>query len=360
MAVEDVTIPPRKFGLDPKTMAAVEKPQGPDYWAQKAEEARARREYIQEEKAVQQLNDPPPPPESPFKVEGKVNLGTFDLQADRQRAQEMADQARRDAESSQAALREELAKTSKELNDAKMSLMMKEVTTQFNQGMQSVQQQIAAISAGKTNGDNSSLLQTIETMEALAQKMGWARQQAGPSAGGGSDPRLQIELAKITLEEANRNREFQLKLKQYDIEMNRQSRLDEQNLMIRREELAQKAKRDQMIASLPEQLGSAFAKGMLAEGGLKGFGGAGAPVAQRVSAQPPPPSHSLAPQQTPPAVAPESNAGAYLQVAPGESGTFNCPSCNQEIAIAADTTQAVCSGCDFHVPIVRKQLVSAQ
>lgn len=362
MAVEDVTIPPRKLELNPKSMATAEKPQGPEYWTQKAEEARARREYIQEEKAAEQLSSPPPPPEPPFKVTGGINLGNFDLQAEREKTQQMAEQARQNAEASLQALREQLDQTTKELNDTRMSLLMRDVTDKFNQGMSSIQQQIAQINAGG-GGDKGDILKTIETMEALASKMGWARQSAAPAGYGGKDPRVEIELAKITLEEANRNRDFQLRLKQYDVEMARQSRLDEQNLLLRREELAQKAKRDQMIASLPEQLGSAFAKGMMSEGGFKGFGSPGQPP--RVAAQPPPVGHAQQfappPAAPPPApqAPPESNAGAYLQVAPGEAGTFNCPSCNQEIAIAPDTTKAICSACDFQVPILRKAATSA-
>lgn len=79
MAVKDVFRPGATNPTDPK--AAGEKGKGEEgYWEKQKKEARAKREFKEESKMIENIDNPPAQAEPPFQVKGSVNLGDIDFQ----------------------------------------------------------------------------------------------------------------------------------------------------------------------------------------------------------------------------------------------------------------------------------------
>ncbi len=76
------------------------------YWEQRKIETRARREALEEEKAIENLQNPQIP-EPPIQMKGTINLGNIDFQEQARKAQEATENARIAAEDRAAKLADE-------------------------------------------------------------------------------------------------------------------------------------------------------------------------------------------------------------------------------------------------------------
>lgn len=143
------------------------------------------------------------------------------------------------------------------------------------------------------------------------------------------DTNLQITLQKMQDERQERHQEFELRMKQY--ELDRADRIAEAQGKIQVEQ-----DRNKLIAGGLDTIGRAVGRGMV-EGSR---GGAAAPG-------------SVAGRPT------QEQKVYHIEVAPEEGATFDCPHCKTKIAVGPDSTQAQCVGCNTTFPIVRKAAAAA-
>ncbi len=326
MTVKDVNVPPRTKEEDIVGLKRVNE-SDTEYWQRVKESKRARREALEEEKALDSIENPKAP-ESPFKVEGSINLGKFDLQEESRKAHELAETTRTEAADRERVLAEKLEATQKDLADTKMTAVMEKMSNQFLAVIKEMNTKIDGVAAG---ADPSSVSGYLDTLETLAKKMGYQRELGGPAVG---DPNLAIELQRMKAEEADRERKWQLELKKFDYEMQRQGRKDDAEISFRTAEEARQKKKDEMFASAPEVLGRAIARGMMEEGN---GGGTSASINQKAKAN-----------------------GYQVTAAKGEVGEVDCPQCKGPIMIGPTAKKAVCAGCNLSVSVTRTESKPAE
>jgi hypothetical protein len=143
------------------------------------------------------------------------------------------------------------------------------------------------------------------------------------------DTNLQITLEQMKDDRERRNQDFELRIKQYDLE--REDRIAEANAKIVVEQ-----DRNKMIAGGLETIGRAIGRGM-AEG----------------SQQSP---HTITGKASEPA------KSYHIELAPDESADFDCPTpgCGARIAVGPDSTEATCVGCNTKFPVIRKAVAEMQ
>ena len=202
MTVQDANVPPRVKIEDIKGVKAKSQ-DDIEYWEKQKAAKRARREALEEDKAMQRLENPVAL-EPPFQVKGSVNLGTYDLQEEQRKAREDAEQARTEYAEKEKELTAKLELSQKELSETRMTAIMKEMTNQFLATIKEMNSKIDSVAKG---ADPSNLTTYIDNLEKLATKMGYQRGEPGLAIG---DPHLAIELQKMKGEEAARERKFQL------------------------------------------------------------------------------------------------------------------------------------------------------
>lgn len=339
MTVQDVNTPPRLRIEDAKDV----KPKSQDdaeYWEKHKTVIRARREALQEEQELKNLQNPPPAEPPAFQVKGSINVGDINVLEEQKRLREEADKARLDATAREETARQEAAVREKELStkleasrgelaEAKMTAAMEKLGAQFLAAVKGMDQKIDQVAKG---ADPSSLTAYIDSLEKLATKMGY--QRGGDATVG--DPRIAIELQKMKAEEAARERAFQLDMKKFEFEMQRQGRKDVAEIEIKKEELEAKKKRDEMFASAPEMVGRAIARGMMEEG-------SSAPVLKKQ-------------------VSTNGKIKGRVTAARGEAGEVDCPQCGQPIVIGPTANAATCAGCNLSVSVdrVEKQIAQSE
>ncbi len=135
------------------------------------------------------------------------------------------------------------------------------------------------------------------------------------------DYNLQIQLKEMDDARDVRDKEWQLKLKQFDIDTD-----------LKRQELAQKLaeghERNQMLSGGIEKIGAVVARGMMESGGGIGGGAEASGVGPKIASQ-------------------------FIEAAEGEFGETTCPTCSGIIPIARDAVRAVCPGCSTIYPVKR-------
>jgi ribosomal protein S27AE len=319
MAVQDINIPGKPKVEDIRQI----KPKSADdadYWEKQKIAKRARREALEEERMIEGLENPQMP-EPPFQVKGSVNLGDFDIQAQQREAQEKAERERMEFKKQEQELLSRLQAAEKELSETKISQAMKEMGSQFSSLVKQLDDKISQVAKGR--GEPESLLDYINEMEALASKMGYSKGGGGPQL---ADPNTTIQLEKMRIEEAARQRQFELEMKKFDFEMKRLMQKDNQEMELKKEELEQKKKRDGLLASAPELIGRAFAQGMMSES---------AEVSSSIKGKPSGETYEIT-----------ANAG--------EAGELDCPGCGATIAIGPNANRAVCAKCKSSFNIKRE------
>jgi len=308
MPVEDVFNPKTIKSVDPKT--AKEKDDSKeDYWEQKAREARAYREYMEEQKRLSNL-DQPQQPEPPFKMSGELNLGKIDLQEERRQMAEEMERQRRVQEEKTSKLEQQLEQTKEDLYKERVETLRNSFESKMQDLQKTIQQEL-------TKNQSKTFQEQFQELQEISKLLGFEKTKEG------RDPAISLELAKLDYERAREEREFKWKLrqdeKQWQIEL--QKLQDEREY--RRAQLEQQAKKDEMLASFPQYIGSAIARGLLETKGGE------APVTG------------------------QSSQGQHIEAGQGEGGEVECPSCGQPVGIGPTARTAVCANCGFKAPIRR-------
>jgi len=313
MAVEEVHVGPRKTEIDPKSQKPKD-PNDPGYWDQKKAEERARREFLEEKKMIDDLNNPPSAPPAPFQVKGEVDLGKINIQEQTQKAEAAAAAERVASKERENKLTEELRKTTEELHN----VQLQRVSSELSAKIESLQQAIAG-------GNKKTVTEQLAEVSGLAEQLGYVKPQVGGTNG---DPHILLEIKKLEMQMAHDDREFQRQMKKDErewdlrIEEIKQQRLDTQaKLEVERE-------KQKMWNAAPERIGAVIAKGL--------------------TSQPP---------------GPERVSGAAAGKGPGkpilvtadkdEVGELDCPNCKTVVAIGKTARSAVCAQCGQKFTIKR-------
>ena len=319
MTVEEVHVGPRRVEIDPKNPK--EKKAGdPGYWEDQKVQERAKREFLEEQEMISRLKNPPAA-EAPFQIKGSVNLGDIDMQAQAKKAEDAAAAASKKAEDAAIAEREASQKRidtlTEEANKAKEALHNAELQRVSEQ----LSNKIEALQKAITGGNQKTIIEQLADVDTLAGKLGYLKPQAGPSSG---DPHLMIELKKLEQIMAVDDRNFQARMAQDGREWTLKLRELDQNKVIADEKLAAERDKWKAISSIPTQLGTAVAKGLVQEGG------AAAGAVQAKGKKP-----------------------VVISANKGESGELDCPNCGTLVAIGPTARGAVCASCNQQFSINR-------
>ena len=316
MAVKDVFRPPSTNPSDPTKPNDKEDKTGE--WEKKAREAKAEREYEEEQQRIKRIAAGGGGGEEPaFQVKGAVKLD-IDPQRDAERARQELKEQQEKSEQQINTLAQELEKTKDELRTKEITAAMEKMSTQFQGALKEMNDRIAAVKSG---ADPSVLSSQFQILTTIAEQMGFQK----PSAQVG-DPRVQLEITKLEMDNARAEREFKEKMEQnrrdWDLQLERLR--DDRDF--KKQQLAQEEKKNEMFIKAPQVVGGAIAQGILASRGKAGSG-----VTEEVRA---PKKH-------------------HIEAGFGESGEVRCPSCGRPIAIGPTARVAVCTNCNERIPIKR-------
>ena len=320
MAVKDVFQPKATNLTDPQ---AVKEEGKATEWQQKTKEAKAEREYGEEQIRIARMHNPESS-EPGFKVTGGVKLDIDPLR-DQREAREAAEKVRVKAEEEKEKRDEEIKKITverdekaRELQDTKLSAVMKEMTGSFNAALKTMNEKLEEVRAG---ADPTAMVSQFKVLSNLSEEI--ASMRGTPAVG---DSALQLEITKLEMANARAEREFQARLAQEARQWDLEKIKLEDDRYFRKQEAARQQRKDDMFANAPAAVGSAIAKGMMdAEG------------ANSISK------------------APKSKVGQHVEAGVGESGEFECSSCGHPVAIGPTARAAICSNCETRFPIERKQ-----
>lgn len=314
MPVEDVFKPRTVKAIDPR--AVQEKQEGDDeYWARKAKEAKSRLDYQESQHALQQLDQKP---ETPFRVSGEVNLGKFDLQEQQRLANEAAAKSRQAMDGEIREERDKRQAAEQALYAERVEGLRRDFTTKIAELNGTIEKLATA-----PRRDERSILEEFKeqfnTLQTMAKEFGFARTSDG------QDPMIQLELAKLSMQQAKDEREFKRQMREDDKRWQIEIQKLQDDREHKRAQVQVQAKRDDMIASFPEHIGAAVARGLVDRGQSTPAPGFARPVQQSQTAAP-----------------------------AGKLATIPCPECKSPIAIAPDTSIATCAMCNSQFQVNRQ------
>ena len=252
--VENVNMPKRVTEVDPRSQGG-KKTDDVQYWESRKAMNRARREAMTEEKEIERIENPPEQAPPAFQVRGGINLGEIDLQEEQRQAKQEALLARQASDERIKQLEKERDDAREALHTASINNMRETLTTQ-------IEQLKKAIEGGSSKGDIGSQLESIAT---VAEKyLGLSRTAATGATTNNWDAqlalkRLEAELKredrKILIEMKREDRQWQLdlkKLEQAQAEANEKLRIEREN----------RARMNDILASIPEKIGEGLAAGI--------------------------------------------------------------------------------------------------
>lgn len=325
MAVEDVFKPPIVNPIDPKVTKEKDKA---SEWEKKTRDAKAEREWLEEQRRMDRITQPEQPPESPFQFKGSVNLGNIDFQEQQKQAKEEAERVRKESADEIKRLTEELNKTKNELQANIISAAMKEQSSQFVAALKDMNEKIEAVKAG---ADPSVMMNQFDIVTKIAEKMGFSK-----GTGQTGDPAIQLEITKLTMENALAQRKFEFEMQQRreDWELEKMKMQDERDL--KREEMANERasekRKNEQWGGMIDRLGAAAGQGYYDRS------------RQKVAAS--------APQG--------KRASRHIEAGVGEAGETECPNCQEPIAIGPTARTAVCASCNTRIPIKRTEKIEPE
>ena len=308
MAVEDVNNPKTVKEVDPK--AAKEDPGDGSaaYWKNKAEVARARHDYQAEEEAMKMLGRAAPEPA--FQVKGSLDLGNMNPAEAATKAQDRADKLVEGKDKDIKEANERAATAETKLQEEKVEGLRRDFGAQMAVLTTTIEK---LITAKDTRPLSEQFKEQFTTAKDIAESMGLSKTTNG------QDPMVAVELKKMEFAEAQKDREFKMRMAHEDREW--QVRLIEikDNREIQLAKLAQDERRNDMIAGFPAMIGGVLSKGSKAAAG--------------------------AVQQQP----------LKVQLPEGETAEFDCPSpdCRAKVGIEATTEIAQCVKCGRQFPVER-------
>lgn len=314
MTVEDVKIPKRIFNMDPRDQNKPTQKDSAEYWETQAKAARAKREYLEEQKMSQHISEPEPPPEAPFKIKGEVNLGTIDYQEQQKTAAAAAETARKEAQ-------DRIVKAEQERDDARKSLTEAQIAHMNIQLGGKIEQLQQAIAQNNRGG----IEEQLAAIDKLANTLGYQKPVPGPT-----DSSLTLALKELEWRMKKEDREFTRQMKQdervWQIEIRR---LDQQ---AHEAEARLKSEKDKyaMFASAPERAGAVIAQAMMD----KANSGGQAPITRQSRA-------------------PAGGQTYHAEANEGEVGEIPCPECQSPIGISPTARKAECINCHTKISINR-------
>ncbi|MDD5060772.1 MAG: hypothetical protein PHN44_00630 [Candidatus Marinimicrobia bacterium] len=313
----EVFVPGIKSKTDPKEAV----PKSPGLWEEKAKEAEAQKKYELARQELNEIKNPNPKTvaEPAFQVTGRVNLGDFDMQAQQKETQVRMKEIEEKYENQVAQINQQADNYREQVHQ----LQIKMIQDQFALQLENLSKQIGSGVSQK----QPSFIEQMAQIQELSKVLGYEKPMPGIQ-----DANLQIQMMKMQNDAAREAREFEWKMKQYDLE--REMRLQEirEKSIIDLERVKLERDRNNMLASLPETIGGAIARGLLDSGN-----GAGNVVSNR-----PAPS-----QKT------NSQKPYRVEAGEGQGGELPCPGCGAPIAILPTTEVAVCAKCGTRLPVVR-------
>lgn len=295
--------------------------EGPEYWDNKAKEARARREYEEEEIRAKEAREGKP--DSPFQVKGEVNLGKIDFQQQQEELRNTITDIQAKAEQQIQSLNER----SEHYRDELHAVQIKMVEDTLKAEISSLQKVIL-----DGQGHRADLTTQLEEISKIAGILGYAKAEQVTASEEPASLRLQI--LKMEMDDKQRDREF--KQQQIVDERNWQlqlKKLEVESAARRAEIEAEKEKREMWVSPF-EAIGAAIAKGMQDSGGMAGF-------------------MSDEPEEKPKSQKRRVPSGTRIQAGVGEAGVTECPECGEQIAIAPTSKKAICAACEASFPIER-------
>ena len=314
MAVKDVFRPGSTNPIDPKNPKGDEGKESE--WEKKRRDAKAEREYIEEQRRIDRINQPETPSESPFKISGGINLGNIDVQEQQRQATEAAEKTKKDADDKVERVEKERDVAREKLHQSEMQ----NIQTALSQKIENLEK---AIQSGAT--DKKSFAQEVEEIQVLAKTLGMAK----PESPSNDDPTVKIEIMKLQMQESRADREFKRQMradeKQWTLELRKLDlQVAESGARLRAEQ-----EKNQMFANLPQVLGGAIAQGLISN---EGSGG--------VSKE---------------ATSAKGKREQHIEADWGEAGETACPGCGKPIAIGPTAKIAICANpeCNTRVPIKR-------
>ncbi|TES86931.1 hypothetical protein E3J95_00750, partial [Candidatus Aerophobetes bacterium] len=199
MAVRDVFNPEVKDQANPA--AAVQSGEAGDaaYWDGKTKGARAKREFEEEEAKLKKVGEEKP--EQPFKIEGKVNLGTFDFQEQQRKLEETI-----------SSITESHETEIKKLTETTEGYREKVHEIQFNMMNTMMQARIDSLSKALEQGltkHEKTFTEQLGEINSLAEVLGFRK----ASRDEGTPPDLRLEILRLEMEEKARDRDFQRQIK---------------------------------------------------------------------------------------------------------------------------------------------------
>lgn len=160
--------------------------------------------------------------------------------------------------------------------------------------------------------------------ERIAGKMGFQKADGRPP---GDNPQITLEIKKLELEAAERDRQWQWQMAEANRAWDMKIIELQDNRAFRKQELDQRAKRDEALFSLPQAIGGAVAKGLIDREEHATSG-----------------SITRTPQQS---------RSFRLEVGEGESGEAECPNCHSAVGVGPTSTVAQCVGCNSEFAVTR-------
>jgi len=319
MAVEDVFVPPAKRITDVVNENKEEDTE--HFWERKSKEAKSQREYevaMAELDRVRQTGKPTAP-ESPFKVQGSINLGDLNVQEQMKEQQKEAKNVQQESRQREDVLRQENEK----LKDTLVQREINELRSDFTRQTSELNKMLQS-HAPKTD-IVSQYEQLIGTIDRLQNKglVGSAGGVLPPQMAlemKKMDMQLQLELAQMADTRDTRDKEWQLTVKKWEDE--RQLRSQEIN-----DKMQAEKERNQLLSNIPQLIGKAMVKGF----GEGGAGVSGGDISSRQGQE----------------------IGATIEAGMGESGEIVCTRCQATIPIARDAQKTICPGCGLVYPVNR-------
>lgn len=331
-----------KFKGDNPEVGATKKEEGDAaYYRSKRESSRARREYEEEERAIRQgekLEEDPPQP--PFQIKGSINLGDFDIQAERK-----AEEAR--ATEAQKALAERVDKIQSEAkaeidllrkaNDDQRDKILDIQRRSFEDSTKAQIDSLAKMLEGRGSA-NSDMVNQIDQMSKVAQALGFSKGAESTN----DPPQIRLAIMKMEIEQNQAARQFE-----WDkIQSERTWQIEIKKLDIENMGMAAKIKSEQdksgRIASPLESIGAAIARGLLDGGGQ-------VPTPPQVTRR------GKQQQQQPQQEEEAPQARKFkMEAAVGEQGEMECPECQERVAIGPTARKAVCAACESEIIITRE------
>ncbi len=352
--VRPIYVPPA--GSTPTTGQEIGQKVATDkYWEQRRNELRGMREAIQEEKAIESLQNPPSA-EPPIQMKGTINLGNIDFQEQARTAQNALEQRVQASEQRTQKLEEENTKLKNDL-----------LATTINNMQTNLGNQIAKLQSDLAGGKGSSKSIGDQLKEIIdsANLLGYVKPEAqkpAPVAQSATDAAISLEMLRLQLQDKATERQFAWQMerdrRQWQLDL---KKLDQAN-KVAMAEVAGKREKDQFFYQFPELIGNTIAKGLISSRAAPAGGGNPLSTAPRpiVRQQAPPPvtrpikgGEPISQGENIENQAPASSPTDKVQAGYGEAGTIPCRECGTPIAIGPTASRAVCANCGLQVEVVR-------